>query len=127
VARSIEFNSQTTFRTKKVDNVRTYAVLSSELLSVELRVLEVFPQKGLSRSEISTKFFAPAIGRCQVVNQAAVFHAERQCTNGSDWEPPVCARLRRLRGILLMGAATPPNLGGEYRQQQILVMPLRRT
>jgi hypothetical protein len=28
---------------------------------------------------------------------------------------PVCARLRRLRAILLMGAATPPYQGGEYR------------
>ena len=27
---------------------------------------------------------------------------------------PVCARIRRLRDIFLMGAATPPNLGGEF-------------
>src|SRR5207302_11026166 len=27
---------------------------------------------------------------------------------------PVCAQPRRLRDILLMGAATPPNLGGEF-------------
>ena len=26
---------------------------------------------------------------------------------------PVCARIRRLRSICSMGAATPPNLGGE--------------
>jgi len=40
---AVQFNGNSEFRTIKVDNVRTYAVLSPEFLSIELPPLEVFP------------------------------------------------------------------------------------
>ena len=76
VPRAIQLNSQPTFRTKKVDNVRTYAVLSSELLSVELRILQMFPEKSFGRSKTFAEFFASVIRGCQVMDQTAAFHAE---------------------------------------------------
>ena len=41
---AIKFDNDATFRTIKVDNIRTYSVLSPELFSFELGVLQISPQ-----------------------------------------------------------------------------------
>jgi hypothetical protein len=41
---SVEFDNDATFRTIKVDNIRTYAVLSAKPLSVELTLSEAGPE-----------------------------------------------------------------------------------
>jgi hypothetical protein len=44
VAFPIEFDNDATFRTIKVDNVRTYAVLTAESLPLELRLSKTSPE-----------------------------------------------------------------------------------
>ena len=43
--RAIQFDCYAEFRTIKVDNIRTYSVLTAEFLSIKLRVLEILPEK----------------------------------------------------------------------------------
>ena len=47
--RSIQFDRQLTFRGKEVDNVRTYAHLSSELLTSKLSILQALPEDSFNR------------------------------------------------------------------------------
>jgi hypothetical protein len=45
---AVQFDGYAEFRTIKVDNVRTYAVLAPEFLSIELGFLKIFPKNGFS-------------------------------------------------------------------------------
>ena len=60
VCRSIKIDYQPAFRTVEIDNVRTYALLASELLSQELSLLKVLPQNRFGRyaprPQLSTLF-----------------------------------------------------------------------
>jgi len=46
VSSTVQFDREPEFRTIKVDNVRTYADLSPELLACKLASLKVLPKKG---------------------------------------------------------------------------------
>ena len=65
---TIKFDNDATFRTIKVRNVRTYSVLASELLSVELRVLQTLPKESLRRRKVMTKFKATMSEFFDIVN-----------------------------------------------------------
>jgi hypothetical protein len=53
-------------RTEKIDNVRTYAVLSPKFLTIQLRVLEVVPEESFGGCECSAEFVSTAIAAWDV-------------------------------------------------------------
>ena len=71
---AIKFDNDATFRTIKVDNIRTYAVLSAELLAVELGFSENRPEKSLCACRVAAKFSAAVGQRLEIVNQLSAFH-----------------------------------------------------
>src|SRR5438094_321986 len=54
----IELNHQPTFRTIKVDNVRTYATLSTKFLTQDFAVLKIWPKHCFSGSSGLSESFA---------------------------------------------------------------------
>jgi hypothetical protein len=47
---SVQFDSESAFRTKEIDNVAIYAELSAKLFAEELALLQAFPKDSLGRS-----------------------------------------------------------------------------
>jgi len=72
---SVELNNDAEFRTIKVGNVRTYAVLAPKLLSVDLRLSQASPQEGFGSRGVTAKFPASFGKRCEIVNQLTSLHA----------------------------------------------------
>jgi hypothetical protein len=110
VRRAIQLHRQAHFRTKKVESVRTYAVLSTEFLAGNLSLFQLSPQTGLRRRERVAEFFAVGfkglgivdIGFHQVGSQQLIYHpgATRH---------PSCSR----RGAsLLCNSLTPTSHAG---------------
>jgi len=56
--RAIQFHGQPAFRTVKVDNVSTYAELSSKLLAQKFSILEACPEDGFGRCSGFPKILA---------------------------------------------------------------------
>src|SRR2546428_11119247 len=69
MSRPIKFDNQPTFRTIKIGNIRTYALLAPELLARELAVLKIFPQHSFRCSQCVTEFF-PMFFLCRCVVDA---------------------------------------------------------
>jgi hypothetical protein len=54
-AGTIKFDNDAAFRTIEIDNVATYAVLSTEFLAKKLAALKVLPEDGLGCSQRLTQ------------------------------------------------------------------------
>jgi hypothetical protein len=76
----IKFDNDATFRTIKVDNVRTYARLPAKLLSVELAVFEMLPEHSFRCSSVVSKLFTLRLPGFDVVN-TTLLHGERTATS----------------------------------------------
>ena len=80
---TIEFDNDATFRTIKIDNIRTYAVLATEPFPVQFRTPKCGPQESLSRCGILSKLPASIFQVRPIVDKLAPFHANIQSSLGT--------------------------------------------
>jgi hypothetical protein len=75
--RPVQFDNNATFRTIKVDNIRTNAELPTEFETVKLAAFQKLPENSLCLSSLISKLSAEFLPRTNVVDStfSFLFHA----------------------------------------------------
>jgi len=89
---AIKFDNDATFRTIKVDNVRTYAVLPAEFPPIQLGLLQILPEECFCRCEITAKIGTFKGGLPVAVNESASLHETTHTRQMPLWNHPSCDR-----------------------------------
>jgi hypothetical protein len=115
---SVDFDGDAKLRTIKVDNVRTYTVLPSEFLSIELGFLKILPEKGFCVRGIPAKIRTFFSALSVVVNEIASLHVATHTRQVPFMEPPPAGSASRSR--------CPPDSGGPFLSLRLQPNPSPR-